>query len=214
MRRGLVPLGLAALLFYCSVEFLAVTDGRVVGYHQRYDGKAAADNQASVCKALATTRATPHDLHDNFEVAGAFRVSIIVVHCVAPDMSRLQNCLEIEINFLPSATPGRAPSRTTTRRSRPPPRRLKDVKKVTRQTMKQKKTVIDSSQNFRLANASISRAASSFLAVVSFSSYLLSRARCATRCTTNASNGRSWSRATRTALAPRTRTSRPILPRV
>ena len=106
MRRGLVPLGLAALLFYCSVEFLSVTDGRVnlVGYHQRSEGKAAADNQASVCKALATTRATPHDLHDNFEVAGAFRVldSIIVVHCVAPDMSRLQNCLEIEINFLPS----------------------------------------------------------------------------------------------------------------
>ena len=50
-----------------------------------------------------------------------------------------------------SATPGR----TTTRRSRPPPRRLKVVvKKVTRQTMKQKKTAIDSSQRSRDVNAS------------------------------------------------------------
>ena len=60
----------------------------------------------------------------------------------------------------------------------------------------------------------ISTQASSFSASRSFASWWRSRALCATRCTTNASNGRSSSRATRTAPAPRTQTTRPILPRV
>ena len=66
---------------------------------------------------------------------------------------------------------------------------------------------IDCSRRSRDVSDSTSRAASSFSAVVSFSSYLLSRARCATRCTTNASNARSSSPATRTAHVPRTQTN-------